>query len=371
MPFYCLLWEGAMKKNRFSCGFERFVSLLMLSSLTLSLFVGMAEPVSAAGTRNISTTSVDGATNPLSGGITTGEIFLIEKAPPTPTLVSPSGAITDTHPPYVWNASDRATSYTLAVYSVGSASYVIQKSVASSYCTAGVCTYHPATTLTAGDYRFKVLATNYVGSSPYSAWMTFGIPPAAPVLISPSGTISDTHPPYSWHASTGATSYRLAVWSVGYTSYVIIKEVYPASCTAGVCTYHPAFVLFAGAYRFKVLARIQAGSSPYSAWRNYTVAVPPAAPSPISPSGTTSDPHPPYIWTSSSSATAYTLAVYSNGSASYVFVRNVASSYCLGGVCTYHPSTNLGAGSYRFKVLAKNVAGSSPYSAWMNFTFSP
>ena len=55
----------------------------------------------------------------------------------------------------------------------------------------------------------------------------------------------------------------------------------------------------------------------------------------------------------------------------YVILTDVASSACTGGVCTYTPSTVLAAGSYQFKVLAKNPIGASAYSAWMYFTVSP
>ena len=97
------------------------------------------------------------------------------------------------------------------------------------------------------------------------------LPPAAPVLISPSGTIYDTHPPYSWNTSSGATAYRLAVWSNGSASYVIRTDVSTSYCSGGVCTYHPATTLAAGLYRFMVLAKNAAGSSPYSAWKYFTV----------------------------------------------------------------------------------------------------
>jgi hypothetical protein len=104
---------------------------------------------------------------------------------------------------------------------------------------------------------------------------------------------------------------------------------------------------------------------------NFTIATPPTSPALLSPEGNITDPHPPYRWAPSTDATSFTLAVYSNGSASYVFVTNVAASYCTGGVCTYHPTTTLANGTYRFKVLAKNAFGSSPYSDWLSFTVSP
>jgi hypothetical protein len=202
------------------------------------------------------------------------DFSVVTAAPAVPTLISPSGTIADTHPPYIWNAPDDANAYRIGVYSFSSASYVILLDVPGSACVAGVCVYHPDTVLAAGVYKFKVLAKNPAGASDYSAWMTFTITdtvPAVPTLISPSGAIADTHPPYSWNASDGASSYRVGVYSEGSASYVILTDVDDAACAGGVCTYHPATVLAAGNYRFKVLARNAIGASAYSTWMNFIV----------------------------------------------------------------------------------------------------
>ena len=99
------------------------------------------------------------------------------KIPAAPSLISPSGVIPDTRPPYKWNASDSATVYRIGVYSVGSASYVLLTDVPASTCLADICTFDQAMTLNAGEYRFKVLAKNAYGASPYSEWMKFTVTP--------------------------------------------------------------------------------------------------------------------------------------------------------------------------------------------------
>ena len=70
-----------------------------------------------------------------------------------------------------------ATSYRIGVYSVATGTYVILTDVSASACTGWVCSGDPSTTLDAGNYRFKVLATNAIGSSAYSSWMNFTIAP--------------------------------------------------------------------------------------------------------------------------------------------------------------------------------------------------
>jgi hypothetical protein len=196
--------------------------------------------------------------------------------PAVPTLVSPTGVITDTTPAYKWNATAGATDYRVGVYSIASGTYVILAEItAATYCTAGVCTYEPATVLGAGDYKFKVLAKNALGSSPYSTWNNFTVMttvPTAPTLLSPSGTISDTTPSYQWNAVSGATAYRIGVYSVSSASYIILTDVASSMCLGSVCTYTPSTVLPAGNYQWKLLAKNPIGSSAYSAWKYFTIA---------------------------------------------------------------------------------------------------
>jgi hypothetical protein len=167
-----------------------------------------------------------------------------------------------------------ASGYRIGVYRVSTGTYIILTEVASSACSGGVCTYHPSTVLAAGNYQFKVQSKNPLGYSAWSSWKTFTVmttPPGAPTLISPTGTISDHHPPYRWNASIGATGYRIGVYSVATGTYVILVDVSSSSCSGGVCTYHPSTTLASGRYQFKVLAKNALGSSAYSSWMNFTV----------------------------------------------------------------------------------------------------
>ena len=104
----------------------------------------------------------------------------------------------------------------------------------------------------------------------FAAKLAGNSPPGVPTPISPSGAITDTHPPYQWSQVSGATKYRLGVYSVCSASYVILLDLVP-TCSAGVCTYHPSTTLSSGSYRFKVMAKNAYGYSAYSAWLNFTV----------------------------------------------------------------------------------------------------
>ena len=100
--------------------------------------------------------------------------FVRNGAPAVPVTVSPAGAIYDTRPVYVWNASNGATGYHVTVYSFSASAYVIDDSVGKSTCSGGVCTYQPSMELPLGNYQFRVAASES-GTSDFSPWRTFSV----------------------------------------------------------------------------------------------------------------------------------------------------------------------------------------------------
>jgi hypothetical protein len=294
--------------------------------------------------------------------------------PAVPTLISPSGTIGDSTPTYKWNKVATATKYKLYVYSVGAGALVLEKEVGSGACMYGVCKYTSPTPLSMGNYRFKVRAYNPLGWGPSSTWMKFRYGrPAAPVLIAPKGFTSDTTPTYTWTPSDGALRYKLLVYSHKTSSAVFTANLhYSAICSAKVCSYTPKMGLSAGKYHFSVRAYNKAGWGPVSKWLVFELVVnPPAAPTLISPSGTTGDSTPTYKWNKVATASTYRLTV-KTGTGTLVFSQAVnANTACSGSVCSYTPSSPLSLGYYMFKVSAKNVVGWGPASAWMKFKYGP
>jgi hypothetical protein len=296
--------------------------------------------------------------------------------PAAPVLISPNSAIADTTPTYKWNASDGAKRYKLVVYSHTTSSAVVNANLLSSaVCSGGVCSYTPATTLSAGKYHFTVRAYNKAGWGPSSAWKVFDVltsPPTAPTLISPNGVIADSTPTYKWNNVATATKYRLSVYSVTSSSYVLTLNVTASgACWGGVCKYTSSTPLSQGNYKFKVSAYNVIGWGPVSSWMSFRYGIP-AAPVLISPSGPISDTTPVYTWNVSESATRYKLMVYSISSGSNILTMNLhKSGICSGGVCSYTQPSALSAGDYKFKMRAYNKAGWGPVSTWMSFTVSP
>jgi hypothetical protein len=92
----------------------------------------------------------------------------------------------------------------------------------------------------------------------------------------------------------------------------------------------------------------------------------PAKPVLISPTGNTNT-EVSYLWHTSDGATSYQLQVQRTSPSSTVLDTFVTHLFCNAGICTYHPANPLAAGSYQFRVQAKNIAGFSGWSDWLTF----
>jgi hypothetical protein len=191
--------------------------------------------------------------------------------PAVPTLISPSGVTGDRTPSYKWNEVDGATMYKMSVYSFDTSAYVlIQNVVASTTCSGGTCVYTPTSQLPLGDYRFKVSGKNALGWGPVSSWMSFSISkPVVPALISPSGTIGTGTPKYNWNVVDGATKYRLSVYSIDTSTYVLTQNLVASSvCSGTACSFTQPTGLTLGNYRFKVSGYNALGWGPVPQWHH-------------------------------------------------------------------------------------------------------
>lgn len=179
--------------------------------------------------------------------------------PPRATLISPSGATSDTTPTYRWNAVSGSSWYRLWVDDSGGNAIKKWYSAAEAGCSDGIgeCAVTPVTELAGGSGRWWIQTWNNSGSGPWSDRKDINIagsPPAAVTLVSPSGNISDSTPVYRWNAVAQASWYYL--W-VNDASGNVIKKWYTATdagCggSAGVCTITPTTALASGNGRWWV-----------------------------------------------------------------------------------------------------------------------
>jgi hypothetical protein len=313
--------------------------------------------------------------------------FTVMAPPPVPATLSPSGAIATATPAYVWNAVPGATSYTLQV--TGALGTIINApfTPAAASCAA-TCTVTPGTALTNGlSYNWSVNATNGLTTSAFSAARAFNIAivtgptlPGAPVLVSPTGTVTTLNPTYTWNAVAGATSYYLLAQNTAGVAVSVSVTPASAGCSAGTgtCSFTPGASLANGSvYNWFVNATNSVGTGPWSAAATITVsgAGPsiPGAPVPIAPMGMVATTTPTYSWSAIAGATSYyLLAQNTSGVAVSTSVSPAAAGCGSGtGTCSIVPPGSLGNGAvYNWFVNATNNLGTGPWSAATTITVS-
>ena len=193
----------------------------------------------------------------------------------------------------------------------------------------------------------------------------------APLLVSPSGTGSDTTPVYTWNAVGNATDYQL--WVNG-PSGNLLKQWYPATsvCPNASCRVEPPIALVDGAYTWWVQPRNGATLGPWSAGISFLVTqqgAPPAKPTLLSPSGLIPDRTPTFRWPVVATATSYQLWV--DGPSGKLLAQwYEAAAVCSGSPCSLKPALTLADATHKWWIQARNGAGVGPWSAPLEFQVS-
>jgi hypothetical protein len=375
-------------------------SYYLVAQNTSGAAVSMSVSASAAGCASGGTCSVTPST-PLANGVaynwfvnasstagtsawSAGKSIMVSgagpSAPAAPTLVAPSGTVTTASPAYTWNASAGATQYYLVVQNTAGVAVASVFPASSAGCSSGsgTCSVTPSKALANGaTYNWFVMAINSVGSSGWSAGKTITVsasgptPPAAPVQLAPSGTVTTSTPAYTWNASPGASSYYLIVMN---TSGVAVGSWYTAAelgCGSGTCTATPSKGLANGtSYNWFVMAANDLGTSAWSAGMTISVSASgpsvPMAPTLLAPSGNATSLRPAFTWNASPGATSYYFLVQNTRGVAIGLWVSAATAGCTAGsgTCTYTPSASLvSSTTYSWFVAAANSLGTSAWSA--------
>ncbi|MGH9347059.1 MAG: beta strand repeat-containing protein [Vicinamibacterales bacterium] len=197
-----------------------------------------------------------------------------------------------------------------------------------------------------------------------------GSAPAAPVLVSPSGSQSTYTPSFVWNAVSNATHYQL--WVNDGRGNGRVQALYAASQVncgggAGTCSVNPGVAL-TGSGQWWVASRNAVGESPWSNPLSFTIAGTSSltAPTLLSPSGTGSS-RPTFSWTAVPSATNYLLWVNdSNGNGRVQWNLSAAQANCAhSGPCRATPGVTL-AGTATWWVQPRNGT-EGPWSVPLTF----
>jgi RHS repeat-associated protein len=281
--------------------------------------------------------------------------------PPIPTNTSPG---TTTSPGPVlssstvtlsWSASSGATSYGVAVRDLVTNLLVVDSSTSNTSVPVALSPNKP--------YRWNVNACNSAGCSNFTAVLNFqtpGVIPPIPTNTSPGTTaspgpvLSSSTVTLSWSASSGATSYGVAVRDLVTNLLVVDSSVSNTSVAVALS--------FGKPYRWNVNACNSTGCS------NFTTALHFQTPG----SGPTIS---GYSWNPSTPVASQNFGGTVNGTG--FIVGSTQVFFCVNGssTCFQHPSSgvnvinsttltvsnvNLGAGSYQ--VLVQTSAGPSARS---------
>lgn len=165
------------------------------------------------------------------------------RVPDVPTPKAPVSIIDNYTPNFTWAPVDHATSYTVLLYNATAKTYVFSNTINSSICSETLCSYTSPSVLIKGvNYTWQLSANDAAGSSALSSSLSFNISaPGVPFFLSPSGTIYEQIPTFSWRKSEGADYYRLHVYDNTGTTLRGDTEITP-TCNDATCTWNGVWV---------------------------------------------------------------------------------------------------------------------------------
>lgn len=289
------------------------------------------------------------------------------QGPPPPVTGTPNTGAPDPTPTYTWTASNSATRYTVQALTLENVSQYMLTYDASAVCVETACTLTPATVLPIGNYKWHIRAVNSAGAGAWSVDKPFAVTgTAAPVSLTPSGSVTVAQPTYTWQSVLGATGYQVeAFWSDGTQRF--FEAGIPASaCSEGICSVTPNQTLIIGPYTWRVAGYHEAGRGAWSPLGGFEIQGPPA-PVAGTPNTGAPNPTPTYTWTASNGATSYTLEVLTLENVSEYTLSYGASAVCVEAACTATPANVLPIGDYKWRIRGVSGTGAGAWSAERGF----
>lgn len=217
-----------------------------------------------------------------------------------------------------------------------------------------------------------------------AATPAFGLA-GAPESMRPDGPDPELSPEFVWAPLAGAAYYRLNIRDVANTvvfNHWITSAEAGCEDGQGTCRFHAGDIFTPGSYRWKVIAKSEAGAlSNWSDWRVFypgqsDIPGPPQPPQTESPSGLIATNFPEFSWLPAEETSRYRFQVRdADNKVVLNRGRRAAAVGCSDGLslCAFRSPKALGSGEYRWKVRGKNrLSGQkSAWSPWMHFTVPP
>ena len=287
--------------------------------------------------------------------------FTTIAVPAAPVLLAPANSAINqaTNPTLIWNGVAGAATYRLQVSTSNAFATTIYDDSTRTVASQAISGLTVGTT-----YYWRVNAKNAAGTSGYSIIWSFTTVtvPAAPVLVVPvdAAVNQPTNPTLIWNGVPGAATYRLQV-STGNT---FATTVYDDS-TRTTTSQSISGLTIGTTYYWRVNTKNAAGTSNYSTVWSFTTIVVPTAPSLVTPlnAAINQPANPTLVWNAVAGAATYRLQVStSNTFGTTVYNDSTRTN-------TSQSISGLAAGTtYYWRLNAKNVAGTSGYSAVWSFT---
>jgi hypothetical protein len=200
-------------------------------------------------------------------------------------------------------------------------------------------------------------------------------PPPAAILKSPTGTISDNTPTYTWQSVSTATHYHLVVKNAS-GNVVLINKLYATTDTqcasgTGTCSITPNVELTDGGYKWSIKTSNQSGDGPLSNTMTFTVNTLPLGATLVSPNGTLDfNRGITYTWNAVPTATQYLLQVNDVTGPVISQWYSAAQAGCANGTstCSITPDIEIAEGDAQWRIQTANPSGHGPLSDPMLFT---
>jgi hypothetical protein len=241
------------------------------------------------------------------------------------------------------------------------------------------CTVTPSESanIANGDYQWRILDYGEYGYGNWTAFQNF-IPPANAVLGDPVGTLTSWDHAFHWTGNLVATSYYLEVQTLSGT---IVSGTWYTSAEAGcdgstTCAASPnqALHISNGDYRWRILDYGGYGYGRWTAFRDFSLNLPPASATLATPSGVLTEWDRSFQWTGFPDSTWYYLMVQtSTGSTVFdAWYTNTEAGCATDTSCVISPvqALHVPNGDYQWRILDYGGYGYGTWTDWQSFSLN-